>query len=363
MLNIRAEHLKSVVAKILSQAGSGLKEARIVAAHLVQANLLGHDSHGVGMVPIYVANIADGTLVANQDSVKIKEDGGILVVDGRRGYGQRIAAEVMANAIANCKRNGVTVAALRNVHHIGRVGAYGEQAMAAGLIAIHFVNVMGFGRIAPHAGRDGRLGTNPMCIAIPGTGKTDPILLDMATSKVAVGKVRVALEAGTPLAEGNLLDPKGNPTTDPRAMFSQPPGALLPVGSYKGYGIALCCEVLAGVLCGGGTVANRDGKVGGVVNNMLTFLVDPQQLVDMEWMHRELETIVRHVKDSPSADPGVPVRIAGDPERETFTRRTARGIPLSSGSWQAICNAAEKVGIPAKEIASPGHDHGLDRRS
>jgi uncharacterized oxidoreductase len=167
-----------------------------------------------------------------------------------------------------------------------------------------------------------------------------------------VGKVRVALKAGIPVEEGNLLDPAGRPSTDPRILFSQSPGSLLPVGSYKGYGIALCCEILAGVLCGGGTVENRDGKSGGVVNNMLTFLLDPQRLVEMDWMHREIEALITHVKASPPQNPENPVRVAGDPERERKARRTARGIPLSWGSWHALCSAAGKVGVPAEEIAS-----------
>jgi uncharacterized oxidoreductase len=350
MLKTNVDNMKTIVKKILSCAGCHPTEASVVAAHLVEANLMGHDSHGIGMVPIYVANMAEGTLVPNQDWAKVREDGGILVADGRRGFGQRIAAEVMAEAIEKCRRNGTALAALRNVHHVGRVGTYGEQAIASGLVSIHFVNVVGFGRIAPHAGTDGRLGTNPICIAIPGSVKLDPVLLDMATSKVAVGKVRVALEAGVPVGEGNLLDPKGRPTTDPAVMFDRPPGALLPVGSYKGYGIALCCEILAGILCGGGTVESIDGKTGGVVNNMLTLLVDPERLVDLNWMHREIETIVEHVKASPPADSGMPVRVAGDPEREKSALRKAQGIPLSSSSWQALCKAAEKVGIPAEEM-------------
>jgi len=356
MQYLHAEKLNQIVVKILTNAGSNSKEAEIVASHLVQSNLLGHDSHGVGMVPIYVSNISDGSLIPNQHVVKVREDMAMQVFDGQRGYGQRIASEVMQSAIANCRQNGLTVAAVRNVHHVGRVGAYGEQGLAAGLISIHFVNVVGYGRIAPHGGRDGRLGTNPMCIAIPGTKETEPILLDMASSKLPVGKVRVALEAGVSVGDDNLLDADGNPTNDPHTIYNEPPGALLPVGSYKGYGIALCCEVLAGALCGGGTVQNRDGKTGGVINNMLTFLVDPERLVDLDWMHREIDAIVRHVKASPPVDPKEPVRIAGDPERETWKQRKAEGIPLSSGSWQALCKAAEKVGVPTREIEAIRHE-------
>ena len=354
---IAAKKLTQIVVKILTIAGSGTKEAKIVASHLVQSNLLGHDSHGVGMIPVYVSNISNGTLIPNQRPAKIKEEGAILVFDGQRGYGQRIAGEVMQNAIANCRQNGLTVAALRNVHHIGRVGAYGEQSLAAGLISIHFVNVVGIGRIAPHAGRDGRLGTNPICIAIPGTTQAEPILLDMASSKLSMGKVRLALEEGVAVQDDNLLDADGNPTNDPHVMYADPPGAMLPAGSYKGYGIALCCEVLAGVLCGGGTIQNRDGKAGGLINNMLTILVDPQRLVDAGWMHREIKSLIRHVKASPPVDPKVPVRIAGEPEREKHGQRMETGIPLSSSSWQAICEAAEEVGISRAQIEAVRDDN------
>ena len=362
---LAAGYLKKLNVRLLEQVGVAPEVAEAVSDCIVQNCLYGHDSHAMTLIPRFIKDVESGKIKPEAKTEIIKQSPCWALLDGHRGFGQLSLTDAMRTAMDMAQNTGIAAVTLTNANHVGIMWTFCQMPAENGMIGMIWCvsgPEGGGGLVAPHGGKKKAIGANPIGVGIP-AGRMKPLILDMSTSAAAGGTVLLYGQQGKRLPKGWLLDQQGNPTTDPRAMFSQPPGALLPVGSYKGYGIALCCEVLAGVLCGGGTVANRDGKVGGVVNNMLTFLVDPQQLVDMEWMHRELETIVRHVKDSPSADPGVPVRIAGDPERETFTRRTARGIPLSSGSWQAICNAAEKVGIPAKEIASPGHDHGLDRRS
>jgi uncharacterized oxidoreductase len=199
--------------------------------------------------------------------------------------------------------------------------------------------------VAPYGGRDARFSTNPVCIAIPATGENPHILLDMATSRIARGKAMVAMNKGERMAEGLILDSVGEPTTDPAVMFREPGGALLPFGEHKGYGLALMCELLAGVLTGGGTIQPEHIRRGGIVNNMLTFVVDPGRLVDHDWMQYEIDAMIRHVKDSPPSTPGSPVMVAGDPERLKYAERSSAGIPLDDMTWEGIVRAAEDAGI------------------
>ena len=158
-------------------------------------------------------------------------------------------------AIARARDVGTAFFTLRNVHHVGRVGTYGEQAAKRGLVAILFVNaVIDPPRVAPYAGRLARFGTNPICIAIPATAEQPATILDFATSRLAMGKVRVAVNAGRELPPGVVIDSEGQPTTDPAVLVRPPFGAALPFGEYKGSGLMIMVEILAGILTGGGTI-------------------------------------------------------------------------------------------------------------
>ncbi|MGH7341022.1 MAG: Ldh family oxidoreductase, partial [Candidatus Rokuibacteriota bacterium] len=216
-----ADDLRRLTSAIVKAGGSAAPEADLVAEHLVRANLMGHDSHGVGMIPTYIRHLKAGLVVPNTRAKVVKDDGPMLMFDGGRGYGRPVAGEAMDAAIARCRDTGVVAMTLANAHHIGRVGAYGELASAAGLVSLHFVNVTDHRAIvAPFRGTDARFVTNPVCIAVPGTERHAPLLLDMATSAVAAGKIRVAKNAGKPAPEGALIDAKGQPTRDPNVMYS-----------------------------------------------------------------------------------------------------------------------------------------------
>jgi hydroxycarboxylate dehydrogenase B len=348
---IAEQNLKKVIMEILRQGGCDDHEAGLVAEHLVRANLTGHDSHGAGMLPFYVRSVKAGLLRPGTPARLVRDSGAIMVFDGDRGYGQRVAAEAMDAAIRRCGETGLVVMALRNAHHIGRVGTYGEQSIAAGLVSLHFVNVVDHGPlVAPFGGREARYSTNPICMAMPATAATPAVLLDMATSKIPLGKARVAMNRGLPVAAGMLLDPKGEPTTDPGVMFREPRGALLPFGEHKGYGLAMFCELLAGVLTGGGTIQPENPRQGSIVNNMLTFIVDPRCLVDHAWMQAEIDAVVRYVKGSPPAAEGSTVMVAGDPERKMLAERMVAGIPVEEATWEEIMQAGEGVGLSRSRL-------------
>ena len=345
-----ADQLRRLTSAILRSGGSADPEADLVADHLVQANLAGHDSHGVGMIPTYVRHLQAGLVVPNTRAKLVKDDGPTLMFDGGRGYGRCVAGEAMAAAIERCRQTGVVALTLANAHHIGRVGAYGELATAAGLVSLHFVNVADHRAIvAPFRGTDARFVTNPVCIALPGTDRQPPLLLDMATSAIAMGKVRVARNEGKPVPEGVLIDPAGQPTRDPNVMYREPHGALRPFGGHKGYALAVVTELLAGALSGGPTIQPGNPRLGGVINNMLAVLIDPARLAGVDWLRREVDGFVDYVKASPPANPDEPVLVPGDPERIAREERARTGIVVDPTTWEEILEAAEKLGLPRAE--------------
>src|SRR5262249_25149470 len=210
MPTIEAARLTEIAHRVFAAAGSAEDEAGIIANHLIEANLKGHDSHGVGLIPNYLQHLAGGTVFPNRKGRVVSEDGSLIIYDGERAWGQIAAREAVMIGIAKARETGVAVVALRNPHHIGRVGTYGEICAAAGMVSFHFVNVTDARpAVAPWRGTDARFSTNPVCIAIPGPEPERPIILDMATSVIAMGKVRVARNKGEQLKPGTLLDGEG----------------------------------------------------------------------------------------------------------------------------------------------------------
>ena len=347
----QAAPLARAIAAIVAAGGSEPREAKIVAENLVTANLTGHDSHGIGMIPRYVESLKEGGLQPNRHPV-VKFDGGALIaVDGQAGYGQVIGLEATAIAIERAKAHGVCVMALANSHHLCRIGQWAEQAVAEGLVSLSFVNVISRSIVAPFGGSDARFGTNPCTIGIPLAGEA-PFILDMATSGVAQGKVRVAHNKGQKLPPGLLLDDQGKPTLDARFGVIEPFGALTTFGLHKGYGLAVACELLGGALAGGGTWHTTDRSKKRVLNGMLTILIDPRKLGTANAFEREASEFIAWVKRSPPAPGSDGVRIAGDPERETRARRSRDGIAVDDTTWQEIRAAGAKLGVHAGSLDS-----------
>jgi uncharacterized oxidoreductase len=345
----RADALAAAVRAIVRAGGSAEREADLVAANLVEANLRGHDSHGVGMLPRYVHALREGGLRANEHVAVVLDTGPLLRLDGRQGYGQAIGAEAMALAIERARIHGVCVAGLAHSHHLGRIGHWAEQCAAAGLVSIHFVNVLTRPIVAPFGGRDARFGTNPFCVAIPRPDEP-PIVLDFATSRIAQGKTRVAYNMGLPVEAGCLLDHEGRPTTDPRYSVIEPAGALIAFGEHKGSGLALVCELLGGALAGGDTLHRPWDGTRRVLNSMLSIVVDPGAFGTAEHLAREVEAFVASYAASPPRDGVDRVRVAGEPEREMRARRVAEGMPVDAVTWGEIVSAAELLGLEGATV-------------
>jgi uncharacterized oxidoreductase len=345
----KAEPLTRAIATIAAAGGSEPGEARLVAENLVTANLTGHDSHGIGMMPRYVEALLEGGLHPNRHAEVKLDAGALLALDGRAGYGQSIGLEVTRMAIERARAHGVSISALANSHHLGRIGHWAEMAVAEGLVSLHFVNVISFARVAPYGGADGRFGTNPACIGIPLPGEP-PFILDMATSAVAQGKLRVAHNKGAKIPLGWLIDRQGNPTDDPRWGVVQPFGAMLTFGGHKGYGLAVACELLGGALTGGGTWHYPESSKRRVLNGMLSILVDPARLGTADAFAREAREYLDWIRKSPPAPGFDRVRIAGEPERETRARRSREGIPVDGETWNEIRAAAAKLKLAPERI-------------
>lgn len=341
---LAAAALARAIEAVVAAGGSDAREARIVAENLVTANLCGHDSHGVGMIPRYVDALLEGGLRVNQHPEVTFDGGALLALDGRMGYGQVIGLEAMEIAIARARTHGLCAMALARAHHLGRIGQWAEQAAAAGLVSIHFVNVISRAIVAPWAGADARFGTNPFTIGIPLPGEP-PFILDMATSAVAQGKIRVAYNKGEQVSPEWLLDDQGRPSADPRYGVIEPFGALRTFGLHKGYGIAVACELLGGALTGGGTWHSGDKSKRRVWNGMLTIVLDPQRFGTGPSFAAETRAFLESLRASPLAPGFDKVRIAGEPEREMRARRSRDGIPVDATTWEEIVAAAAKLGV------------------
>jgi uncharacterized oxidoreductase len=259
----------------------------------------------------------------------------------------------MAFGIERAKEYGLSLVALKNSHHIGRVGQWAEQASTAGMVSIHFVSSTDHRpSVAPFRGSDARFATNPFVCALPARNG-EPVVLDMATSGVANGKIRVARNKGEKVAPGLLIDAQGQPTTDPNVMFTdEGRGSMLPMGLHKGYGLALICELLGGALTGGGVHYDGMKITSTFINNMLAIIVNPAPLVGGNSFAHDIEAFVTWVKDSPPADPDAPVLVPGDPERLARAERLAGGIPLDANTWQQILAAGEHVGLERDAVAA-----------
>lgn len=351
-MNIDVADLTALAFGVLRHAGNNPEAAQKVAARLVSANLTGHDSHGVGMIPAYVEGIMAKELDPHANARLVQDNGAMILVDGQQGFGHIIAEQAMDMAIEKARKHHFALLSLRNSFHLGRLGDWGAMAAEAGFICIIYANVQtAKPLVAPFGGSDGRFVTNPYCTAIPATDKTPMFLLDMATSTIAKGKVRVAHLSGKPVAEGALIDAAGRATTDPAVMFEDPLGALTTFGLHKGFGLALLGDILGGSLSGGGAYAPERQVPSRILNHMMAVLIDPDAFGTGDQFAADLDAYTAWVKASKPA-PGVEaVQFPGDPERASEQARRAGGIPVDPGTLAQLLQTARSVGMPEEALA------------
>jgi len=345
--------LQSLIEAIFRAAGCDAPEAHRVAEHLVGANLAGHDSHGVGRVPRYVEWLQKGYVLAGQRVETITDGGAFLLLDGKFGLGQSVAKQAAAIGIERAVANGSCIVGLRHAGHVGRIGEYAEQALAQGLLSIHFVNVGGSVLVAPFGGVERRFSTAPFCVGVPMDGR--PVVLDFATSRVAEGKVMVASTGGKPLPPDALIEPDGRLSGDPHTLYgayepigprdgSAGPGAIRAFGDHKGSGLAMICELLGGVLTGSGASGPAETR-GRIINGMLSIYLSPKHFGTEAEFHAAGRSYVDWVKTAKPADPALPVLAPGEPEAALRAERSATGVPLTPDTWEGIRRCAISLGL------------------
>jgi uncharacterized oxidoreductase len=338
--------LRAYVARIFEAAGTPEDDAATVAAHLVDANVLGHDSHGVIRVERYVRDIAGGRIKPGITLNIDRESDTTAVVDGGWNFGQIVAREATALAIEKARAAGTGIAVAHQCGHVGRLGAYCEQAVAEGMLGIAMVNNHGGSQVmsAP-GGIARRLSPNPIAVGIPTPDSSAPFILDMTTAVVAEGKVRVARNRGESIPEGWILDAEGLPATDPAAYYGPPAGSIQPLGgqfAYKGFGLALVVEALAGALSPAGT-SRPEGPSG--ANGLFVMAIDIARFRPPEDFAAAFGGLLDYVQSPPFA-PGVErITVPGEPERAA-RRARAEGVAIDDETWRQLVEAGESVGVP-----------------
>jgi len=357
-MRVSIHTLTAIATAILLHAGRNQTAAERVSSRLVSANVTGHDSHGVGMIPAYVDGIRSGQLLPNAEIEIVNDKGPFLLIDGGRGFGHVIAEQAMEVAIERAKASHFSVLSLRNSFHLGRLGDWGEMAARSGFICIIYANVQSERPlVAPHGGSNARFVTNPYCTAIPATEKHPTFILDMATSTIAMGKARVANLSGKQVPEGSVIDQQGNPTTDPSVMFQEPAGSLTPFGQHKGFGLALLGDILGGAFSGGGAYLPEREVPDRIINNMMAILIDPNVFGEAKEFGIDVDKYIDWVKASPPATGFDAVLMPGDPERLCTMDRLKNGIPLDAGTIEQLIATAKSVKVSEEIITMLSSDN------
>lgn len=323
------------------------EDARLLADTLVTAELWGHASHGMLRLPWYLDRIAGGATAPVARPEIVTDNGAALVVDGNDGLGQVLADRAVRWGVDRARQHGISAVGVRNSGHFGTAAYFTRKAAERGCVAILGTNASP--AMAPWGGRVKQVGTNPWSIAAPG-GRYGTVVMDIANTAVARGKIYHAKERGDQIPAGWAADADGSPTTDPRAAIE---GLILPMAGHKGYAISFMFDVLAGVLTGSGFGASVVGPyepTGRSGVGHLLICIDIRSMADPAEFERRIERLIEETKRTPTA-PGVSeIFVPGEPEARTAERLRAEGITLAEDTWQSLIRIAEHSGTPlAKE--------------
>ena len=343
---VQADRLCRIGAALLKAAGASDEEAGAVAVGCVNANLAGHDSHGVIAIPTYIDRVKAGHIVPGAAWTIVRESPTTTVIDGHWGFGFHVNAKAMALTIEKARTANVAACTVFRQSHVGRLGAYPIMAMREGMIGLATADS---GRspkhVAPFGGREARLGTNPISIAVP-SDLDGPFYLDMATSAVAAGKISLAVARNEQIPKGWIIDAAGRHTTDPKDFRKG--GALLPLGGtegYKGSGLAAMVEVLCGLLTGLGfgvepTGRHNDGCFMAVFN-VAAF----RPLAEFK---KEVADFARYLKATPPSEGSKGVLYPGEIENRTEAARKKSGIDVEDATWDKLKQLAGEYKLAAE---------------
>jgi LDH2 family malate/lactate/ureidoglycolate dehydrogenase len=332
------EQLRELASTILERAGTPADLAAIVGNSLVDANLAGHDSHGVLRLPGYCGSLRAGDVIPDARAEVISRDRSTAIVDGHWGWGQPAMQLATDTAIELGQTHALGAVVVRGSYHIGRAAPYVERVARAGLIGIVMANAGP--AVAPYGGKDRVLGTNPFAWAIPRGDDAEPLSFDIATAGIAEGKLRVARAKETEIAPGLVVDRDGLPTTDPNDFFAG--GAILPFGAHKGNGFSILAQMLGRSLAGMDTTG-FDGPRG--ANGPIIIVLDPTAFTPFDHFTREIEAQGTLITGSSPAEGFDEVLLPGEPELRTRRERLANGIPIPDATWNEITALAGELGV------------------
>jgi hydroxycarboxylate dehydrogenase B len=335
------DQLVRCTSAIFAAYGVPEDHAHIVAKALADANLAGHDSHGVIRAAEYIAWLEQGILVPEAKISVVQETDNLAMITGNHGFGQVIGRWAMDIGIEKAKKSGFAIIGLNHSGHLGRMGDYPAMAVSAGLLSLHFINTHGGGKlVAPFGGSERRMSANPIAAGIPVRGGP-PVIVDFSTAAIAGGKVYVAYNRGAEIPEGCALDRSGQPTTDP-SDFVAGQGALMHFGGHKGFALGLLCDILAGALCGASCSSPESDRV---ANAMLTIILDPGIFRDEEGFYEEVSRYLEYVKSSALRPGFEEILYPGEPELRTAASRSESGIVIDDRTWNGMVAAGLRYGI------------------
>jgi len=322
-------------------------DAAIVARSLIEANLCGHDSHGVLRGPQYIDFLRKGTFKVDVPLSVISETPAVLSADANWGLGQVQAYRLLEHLMPKAQALGIAAGTLRRCGHVGRLGEYAEFVARDKMAMFASVNSHGSGRrVAPPGGKQGRISTNPICLSAPTSG--EPIVIDFGTSAAAEGKVRAQFQKQQSCPDGWLIDHNGAPCTDPAVLYNEPHGNLVPFGgtqSYKGFGLGLLLDYWCGGLSGGACSSPQFPLPGGA-NAAVFILIDPAKFGGSDHFLKEADGLTEYVRSCPTVSGVSAITLPGDPERSAKTRRLVEGIPIPDGTWDLIAKTAASLKVP-----------------
>src|SRR5690348_16119201 len=347
MPKIKAERLEEIGRALFIAAGTPEEEAALVMRHIVGANLVGHDSHGVIQIPTYIERIKVGHNVPEAPWKNIQESPTSTFVDGHWGFGYVANERAMRLTIEKAEKSNVAAATVFRQGHIGRLSSYTQMAAKAGMIGLITADS---GRspkaVAPFGGREARLGTNPISIAIP-SDLDGPLYLDMATSAAAAGKIAVAVARNQPVPDGWVIGSDGKPTNDPRQLRQG--GALLPMGGpdggYKGYGLAVMAEILCGLLTGLGFGVEPTGRHN---DGCFMAVFNVAAFRPLAQFKQEVADFARYLKSTPPSEGSHGVFYPGEIEFLREQERRKNGIEIEDATWDKLRALARDYGLTAE---------------
>jgi len=339
---IAAARLETLATRIFAALGVPEGDARWVATLLVRANLRGHDSHGVIRIPQYVGSIRKGETNPRPAMKLLRDTTTTAVVDGDLGLGQVAARRATEVALEKASRQGLAGVGVHRSNHIGRLADYAEMAAERGFVGLVWTNAPTAVSVVPYGGIGRRLSTNPLAMAVPGPSGGVAISVDMATSIVAEGKVRVRRNRKEALPEGWAIDAAGRPVTDSGGFYGPPRAGLLPMGGHKGTALSLIVEVMAGILSGAGAISDKPGPV---LNGVFLLLVQVERFLPLAEFTRQVTDLVAWVKSSEPVPGWSEVLVPGEPEARSEAARLVQGIPVEDETWRQIGEIAAELAV------------------